>query len=106
MKDTGGARGASLDGQGGADKLVGGPGTDTLTGGDGNGQLDGCAGDDTMTGGADNDTYTVDSAGDIVIEDVGARADQTEGRTDNTPMSDFSFAVTGAASFAATDFYL
>ncbi len=46
-----------------------------LTGNAGDNFLIGGAGNDTMGGGAGSDTYVVDSAGDIVIENVGAGTD-------------------------------
>jgi len=47
----------------------------TLTGNSGNNILNGGAGNDTMLGGLGNDTYLVNSAGDVVTEEVGQGAD-------------------------------
>jgi VCBS repeat-containing protein/YD repeat-containing protein len=64
--------------------ILGGNGQDSLTGSDlddrliglaGNDLLDGGEGEDTMEGGAGDDTYVVESAGDRVIEGVGAGYD-------------------------------
>jgi Ca2+-binding RTX toxin-like protein len=51
-----------IDGLGAADQLDGGAGDDTLDGGSGN---------DEMWGGKDNDNYIIDSAGDLVFEQIG-----------------------------------
>lgn len=59
-----------LNGHHGDDVLIGNYGADRLNGGDGNDRLDGGAGDDTMRGNAGNDTYVVDSAGDVVSEEM------------------------------------
>ena len=50
--------------------LSGGAGNDRLSGGAGADRLDGGTGMDTMLGGDGNDTYVVDSAGDLVTEEV------------------------------------
>ena len=55
--------------------LSGGAGDDVLNGGAGNDVLDGGTGTDVMTGGLGNDTYFVDSASDMVIENVGEGTD-------------------------------
>lgn len=49
-----------------------------LTGNAGNNVLDGGAGADTMTGGLGNDTYVVDSASDIVIENLSEGTDTVQ----------------------------
>src|SRR5262249_19727859 len=53
------------------ENVVGGSGSDSLTGDAGANVLDGGAGADTMTGGAGDDAYYVDSAGDVVVENMG-----------------------------------
>ena len=58
-----------LYGQGGDDQLFGGGGRDKLTGG---------GGADIMDGGLGNDTYYVDSARDVIVEDVGGGTDFVE----------------------------
>ncbi len=62
--------GADIDGYGNDEDNV-------LTGNDGNNLLDGGLGADTLIGGAGNDTYQTESAGDVVIENVG-QGDDTE----------------------------
>ncbi len=65
----------TLNGGDGNDLLDGGAGNDALNGGAGNDRLIGRTGDDTMTGGTGDDIYYVDSAGDIVTENVGEGID-------------------------------
>src|SRR5262245_14114237 len=65
----GGAAADTLSGLGGNDTLIGNAGNDTLNGGIGN---------DSMTGGLGNDTFVVDSAGDIVIENLGEGTDTVQ----------------------------
>lgn len=65
----------TLNGGAGNDRLDGGAGNDVLTGDVGNDTLNGRAGDDFMDGGAGNDTYYVDSAGDIVFENIPSDTD-------------------------------
>lgn len=54
----------------GHDSLTGGGGNDSLYGGDGNDTLVGSAGDDYLAGDYGNDSYGIDSAGDVVVEEV------------------------------------
>ena len=54
----------------GNDRLQGNEGNDTLTGGRGDDVLDGGTGDDLLTGSKGNDTYIIESAGDIIVEDI------------------------------------
>ncbi|MDP2206520.1 MAG: type I secretion C-terminal target domain-containing protein [Alphaproteobacteria bacterium] len=49
---------------------TGNSGTNTITGNSGANTLDGGGGTDTLIGGAGDDTYIVDSAGDVVIENL------------------------------------
>lgn len=74
----------SLSGGNGNDYLLGGYGADTLNGDDGNDELNGFdgndvlnggAGNDSLIGGAGNDTYYVDSAGDVVTENLNKGTD-------------------------------
>ncbi len=69
----------TLNGTAGADTLTGGAGNDTLSGlagndllvgNDGNDNLDGGVGNDTMLGGQGDDIYVVDSASDVVTENM------------------------------------
>jgi hypothetical protein len=69
--------GATVNGNGGSDTLLGqgaddilngGSGIDTLSGRAGNDTLNGDTGADQMSGGVGNDTYVVDDPGDAVLE--------------------------------------
>lgn len=66
----GGAGDDQLVGGAGLDSLVGGSGNDNLEGGLGNDTLDGGLGADSMIGGLGADLYVVDSALDVVTEDL------------------------------------
>jgi Ca2+-binding RTX toxin-like protein len=77
----------TLNGTAGADTLSGGAGNDTLNGlagndvlngGAGNDILNGGAGNDTMSGGTGNDTYMVDSASDVIIENLNEGIDTVQ----------------------------
>jgi Ca2+-binding RTX toxin-like protein len=59
-----------LLGTSGIDSIFGKAGNDVLLGKDGNDLLDGGTGIDTMMGGAGDDSYYVDSAKDLIIENV------------------------------------
>jgi Ca2+-binding RTX toxin-like protein len=60
----------TLNGGAGNDILNGLAGNDTLNGNAGNDRLDGGTGNDTLRGGAGDDTYIVDSATDVVTENL------------------------------------
>jgi Ca2+-binding RTX toxin-like protein len=64
--------------------LYGNAGNDSLYGYAGNDILNGAAGNDKMYGGADNDTYYIDSAGDVVLEAVGAGTDRVNAYVSDT----------------------
>jgi len=59
----------------GNDTLNGGAGNDSLTGGDGNDVLDGGLGNDSLIGGLGNDTYVINSALDVVTENLNEGTD-------------------------------
>ena len=65
----------TLNGGNGNDYLDGGTGNDTLSGGSGDDVIQGRTGDDSMSGEAGDDTYYIDSAGDVVTENVGEGTD-------------------------------
>ncbi|TAU46949.1 hypothetical protein ELI44_02275 [Rhizobium ruizarguesonis] len=77
-----------------------------ITGGAGNDLLDGGAGNDTLSGGAGNDIYVVDSASDVINEQVSAGTDEIR-----TALAAYSIAAlvnvenltySGSASFTGT----
>jgi Ca2+-binding RTX toxin-like protein len=68
---TGAEGGDLIQGMSGHDTLIGLGGNDTLQGGAGNDRLDGGMGDDVMDGGLGNDRYTVNSAGDVIVNEIG-----------------------------------
>ena len=77
----------TLTGTSGVDTLTGGVGNDTLSGLAGNDILNGNAGNDTLSGGTGNDTmaggtgddtYVVDSATDIITENVSEGLDSVQ----------------------------
>ncbi len=72
---TGNAGDNMLYGNIGHDVLIGGDGNDQIMAGAGNDTLDGGVGDDTMYGGTGDDRYVIDSAGDVVVENVGEGRD-------------------------------
>ncbi|GAB5470479.1 MAG: hypothetical protein Kilf2KO_35090 [Rhodospirillales bacterium] len=57
-------------------RLFGNEGNNQLFGGDGNDRIDGGSGGDTMTGGAGKDTFFVDTATDVIVEDVAGGKDR------------------------------
>ncbi|TAT77163.1 hypothetical protein ELI56_02515 [Rhizobium ruizarguesonis] len=78
----------------------------TITGGAGNDLLDGGAGNDTLDGGGGNDIYVVDSASDVIKEQVSAGTDEIR-----TALAAYSIAAlvnvenltyTGSANFTGT----
>ncbi len=56
--------------------FLGGAGNDTITGAGGDDLIDGGTGNDSMRGGFGNDTYLVDSATDVVIENLNEGYDE------------------------------
>ena len=95
----------AVDGTGNAvaNVLTGNDGANTLTGLDGNDTLDGGAGDDTLIGGTGDDTYVVDSAGDVVQEQVGEGSDSVQASVSYTLASNVeNLSLTGLAAIDAT----
>jgi serralysin len=68
---TGGSGDDLLIGGAGHDTLAGEDGNDSLVGAEGNDRLDGGRGSDTLEGGPGNDRYVIDSAGDVIADEVG-----------------------------------
>ncbi|OUL17824.1 hypothetical protein BV372_34655, partial [Nostoc sp. T09] len=74
----------SLESGTGKDRLYGGDGNDTLISGAGNDILDGGTGNDSLVGGDGDDIYYVDSANDIVEENINAGIDSVYASVDYT----------------------
>ncbi|MBX9756067.1 MAG: hypothetical protein K2X80_15030, partial [Pseudomonadaceae bacterium] len=68
----------TLNGRSGNDTLSGSGGNDTLNGNAGDDRLDGGSGIDSMKGGVGNDTYVLDSASDVVTENVSEGTDTVQ----------------------------
>ena len=64
-----------IEGNNGANRLLGGSADDTLIGNAGNDRLDGGLGADSMLGGTGNDTYVVDDEADETVELAGEGTD-------------------------------
>ena len=67
-----------IEGNNGANRLIGGSADDTLIGNAGNDRLDGGLGADSMLGGTGNDTYVVDDEADETVEFTGEGTDTVE----------------------------
>jgi serralysin len=82
-------------------------GKDILNGWSGNDILDGGSGDDTMSGKGGNDTYIVDSAKDVVIEDLSGTPEFNNDTIEAsisyaTPFAVENLRLTGSAAIDAT----
>jgi Ca2+-binding RTX toxin-like protein len=89
-----------VDGEAGADTLIGSAYQDVLRGGSGTDTLVGLAGDDTMDGGSEADRMSGGTGSDIYfVEDAGDVVDETGGNGIDTVSSsvNFSFADTAHA---------
>lgn len=83
--------------------LIGNSANNTLTGGTGNDSLDGKAGTDTMVGGTGNDTYLVDSAADVVTENINEGTDLVRSAITYTLVSNVeNLVLTGSAAINGT----
>ena len=74
----------TLNGGTGNDTLNGLAGNDTLNGNAGNDQLDGGTGNDALRGGAGDDTYIVDSATDVITENLSEGLDNVQASVTTT----------------------
>ncbi|WP_189836413.1 putative Ig domain-containing protein [Sulfuriferula multivorans] len=74
----------TLNGGVGNDTLNGLAGNDTLNGNAGNDRLDGGTGNDTLRGGAGDDTYIVDSATDVITENLSEGIDNVQASVTTT----------------------
>ena len=92
-----------LIGNVGNNNLHGDAGVDTLLGYAGNDWLDGGAGNDFMYGGQGNDTYVVDSAGDILAENINEGMDAVESSISHTLGTNVeNLTLTGTAAINGT----
>ncbi|MBI2717512.1 MAG: DUF4347 domain-containing protein [Rhizobiales bacterium] len=90
-------------GNSGDNTIAGNGAANTLTGGAGNDTLDGGAGNDTLVGGLGNDTYIVDSAGDVVTENLGEGTDTALASVSYTIGANVeNLTLTGSASINGT----
>ena len=74
----------TLNGGAGNDTLNGLAGNDTLNGNAGNDRLDGGTGNDTLRGGTGDDTYIVDSATDVITENLNEGIDNVQASVTTT----------------------
>jgi Ca2+-binding RTX toxin-like protein len=104
--------GLVLNGDGGANTLIGSAENDTINGLGGNDVLIGAAGNDAIDGGADadamvggagDDTYVVDNAGDAVIENAGEGTDTVQSSISTTLSANVeNLTLTGAAPISGS----
>jgi len=100
---TGTSAADTLNGGTGNDTLSGLAGNDILNGYAGDDVLDGGAGNDTMTGGAGDDSYIVDSASDLVIENLNEGIDSVQSSVTYTLTANVEkLTLTGASAINGT----
>ena len=93
----------TLYGGSGNDSLTGQAGNDILYGQSGNDILDGGTGNDTMYGGKGDDTYTVDSATDVVNENLAEGTDLVKSSVTHTLRDNVeNLTLTGTAAINGT----
>ena len=93
----------TLTGGAGNDTLSGLAGNDTLIGNAGNDVLDGGAGNDTLKGGLGDDTYMVDSATDVITENLNEGLDSVQASASYVlPLNVENLSLTGTAAINAT----
>ncbi|HEY5723230.1 MAG TPA: type I secretion C-terminal target domain-containing protein [Allosphingosinicella sp.] len=93
----------TLRGMGANDVLDGAGGIDTLLGGDGNDLLDGGNGADAMTGGLGHDTYAVDNVGDMIAEAAGGGNDSVQASVSYTLGANLEYlTLTGTGAINGT----
>lgn len=102
--DPAAPQGLRLEGDTGADSLLGGAASDTLVGGAGADTLDGGAGADSLAGGNNDDVYIIDDPDDVVVELASGKTD-----TVRTTLASFTLmenvetlVFTGIGAFAGT----
>ncbi len=87
----------TLNGQGGSDRLIGGPAPDALSGGGGADVLAGRQGSNTISGGAGSDTVVYDWSG------AGVRVNLSTGSASGSAFSDLLSAIENAVGSAFAD---
>ena len=93
----------AINGTSAADQINGLGGNDTISGGAGNDWLDGGTGTDVMSGGMGDDIYIVDSATDVVSEQIGEGVDAIRSSVTYTLTANVeNLILTGTAALKGT----
>ncbi|MEW5967529.1 MAG: calcium-binding protein [Pseudomonadota bacterium] len=93
----------ALNGGAGNDTLNGLAGNDTLNGNAGNDRLDGGTGNDTLRGGTGDDIYIVDSATDVIIENLNEGHDSVQASVTYTLANNVeNLTLTGSSAINGT----